>query len=165
MGGLGHGSWSNEYSQGPHVDTTGPYSALNYPHSQDLVRYAGNVGHDGVTHLTIGHTEHHGDQTHHGSHHMPVVSSPQLGYYPPAAPPQDLSNDDPLGLMDNVADPSQGNPGPVRSRMWDDEDEDFKRLASQYLNNPDSYVNHIRVRRRRSGGRKILISLEIDDEM
>ena len=51
----------------------------------------------------------------------------------------------------------------MRQRMWDDEDEDLKRLASQYLNNPGSYVNHIRVRRRRSGGRKVLIMLEIDD--
>jgi len=47
--------------------------------------------------------------------------------------------------------------------MWDDEDGDLKRLASQYLNSPGSYVNDFRVRRRRSGGRKVMILLEIDD--
>jgi len=47
--------------------------------------------------------------------------------------------------------------------MWDDEDEDLKRLASQYLRNPRSNVNHLHVSRGRSGGRKISIVLEIDD--
>jgi len=77
-----------------------------------------------------------------------------------------MNNDDPLGhmpLVDNVASPSRTSPSPVRSRMWDDEDGDLKRLASQYLNSPGSYVNDFRVRRRRSGGRKVMILLEIDD--
>jgi len=43
------------------------------------------------------------------------------------------------------------------------DDEDLKRLASQYLNNPDSYVNDLHASRGRSGGRKISIMLEIDD--
>jgi len=137
----GHGTWSNEHSQG-HVDLTGPYSALNHLHNQALAPHTNNVGLDGLT-PTIVHTEHHGDQT----HHMSIVSgSPQLEYLAPVAP--DLNNDDPLGhtpLEDNVAGPSRGSPSPVRSRMWDDEDEDLKRLASQYLNNPDSYVNRIRI--------------------
>jgi len=45
--------------------------------------------------------------------------------------------------------------------MWDDEG--LKRLASQYLNNPGSYVNDLHVSRGRFGGRKIVIMLEIDD--
>jgi len=69
-----------------------------------------------------------------------------------------------MPLVDSVAGPpSPRSPSPLRSRVWDDEDEDLKRLASQYLNNPGSFVNDFRVRRRRSGGRKILITLEIDD--
>jgi len=47
--------------------------------------------------------------------------------------------------------------------MSDDENEDLKRLASQYLNNPGSYISDLRMRRRLSGGRKILILLEIDE--
>jgi len=165
MGGPGHGSWSNKYPQG-HVDLTGPYSALNPPHDQALAPYTSNVGHDSLTHPTTDHTEYRGEQTHHGSHHMSIVlGPPQLEDYTPMAPLQDLNNDDPLGHMphaDNVAGPSRGSPSPVRSRMWDDEDGDLKRLASRYLNNPSSYVNEFRIRRRRSGGRKVSIMLEID---
>jgi len=43
------------------------------------------------------------------------------------------------------------------------DDEDLKRLVSQYLNDPGSYVNDLHVSRGRSGGRKISIILEIDD--
>jgi len=53
----------------------------------------------------------------------------------------------------------------MHSRMTDSDDEDLKRLASQYLDNPGSYVKDFRAQRRRSGGRKVLIVLEIDDEM
>jgi len=49
--------------------------------------------------------------------------------------------------------------------MTDSDDEDLKRLASQYLENPGAYVKDFRVRRRHSGGRKVLILFEIDDEM
>ena len=66
-----------------------------------------------------------------------------------------------MPLLDNVAGPTSERPIPVPSRMSDDED--LKRLASQYLNNPDSYVNDLHVSRGRSGGRKISIMLEIDD--
>jgi len=64
-------------------------------------------------------------------------------------------------LLDNVAGPTRERPIPMPSRMWDDEG--LKRLASQYLNNPGSYVNDLHVSRGRSGGRKIVIMLEIDD--
>jgi len=49
--------------------------------------------------------------------------------------------------------------------MSDLDHEDLKSLAGQYLDNPGSYVKDFRARRRRSGGRKVLIVLEIDDEM
>jgi len=53
----------------------------------------------------------------------------------------------------------------MHSRTSDSDDEDLKSRASHYLNNPGSYVYDLRVRRCRSGGRKVLILLEIDDEM
>jgi len=165
----GHGSWSDELSQGHRVDLAGPYSALNHPYNQTLAPYTSNAGHDGPTQAHPGLAEHHWDQTHHGGHHMPVLpGSPRLEYHALVAPLQDLNNDDPLGhmpLADNVVVPSPRSPSPVRSRMLDDENEGLKRLASRYLNNPGSYISDLRVRRRRSGGRKILILLEIDDEM
>ena len=40
-----------------------------------------------------------------------------------------------------------------------------KNLASHYLHNPDSRVSDLRTRRSRSGAVKVLILLEIDDEM
>jgi len=110
MGGPGHGSWSNEHSQGHRVDLTGAYSASNHPHNRALVPYTSNVGHDSLVHLTTvscffyfylvfmafplftvtslkGLTEHRGDQTHQGNHHMPVVpGSPRLEYHAPVAP-------------------------------------------------------------------------------
>jgi len=166
MGVPGQGPWSNEHPQGHRVDLAGPYSALDHPHNRALTPYTINVGYDGLTHPTTGLAEHREDQTHHGSHYMPVVpGSPRLEYHTPLAPLQDMNNDDPLDyvpLVDNVADPSRRNPGPVHSRMSDGEDEDLKRLASQYLNNPGSYVDDFRVRRH-SGGRKVLIVLEIED--
>jgi len=166
MGGPGHGSGSNEHLQNYRVDLTGP---SYYPHNQVLVPYTSNVGHDGLAHPTTGLPEHHGDQIHHDDHYMPIVSgSPRLEYHAPVAPVYDLNNDDPLGhmpLVDSVAGPSRRSPSPVRSRMWDDEDENLKCLASRYLNNPQagSYVNEFRVRRRRSGGRKVSITFEIND--
>jgi len=164
MGSSGHGSWSNEHPQGHRVDL-----ALNHLHNQALVPYTSNVGHDDQTYPTTGLAEHRGDQTHHGNHHMPVVlGSPQLEYHAPVAPVHDLNNDDPQGympLVDSVAGPSRRSPRLVRSGMWDDVDEDLKRLASRYLNNSQagSYVNEFRMRRRRSGGRKVSITFETDD--
>jgi hypothetical protein len=43
--------------------------------------------------------------------------------------------------------------------------EDLKRLASQYLHSPSTHVDKLRMRRRRPGGLKVLILLEIDDTM
>jgi len=64
-------------------------------------------------------------------------------------------------VLDNVAGPTRERPGTMPSRMSDDEG--LKRLISQYLNSPDSYVNDLHVSRGHSGGRKISIMLEIDD--
>jgi len=159
----GHGLRSDEHPQD--LTFTGPYSAMDNPNYPLPASYTGNVGIDDLPHLTTGLAGHYGDQTQDGGHHIPMIPGPpRLEYYVPMAP--DLNNDDPLGhmpLVDNVAVPSPRSPSPVPSRMSDDENEGLKRLASQYLNNPDSYVNDIRVRRRRSGGREISIILEIDD--
>ena len=43
--------------------------------------------------------------------------------------------------------------------------EDLKNLATQYLHNPGSHVDKLRMRRSRSGAVKVLILLEIDDTM
>jgi hypothetical protein len=40
-----------------------------------------------------------------------------------------------------------------------------KNLASHYLHNPGSRVSDLRTRRSRSGAVKVLILLEIDDDM
>jgi hypothetical protein len=40
-----------------------------------------------------------------------------------------------------------------------------KNLACHYLHNPGSRVNELRMRRSRSGAVKVLILLEIDDDM
>ncbi|KAH9964130.1 hypothetical protein BC827DRAFT_1375028 [Russula dissimulans] len=159
----GHGLRSDEHPQD--LTFTGPYSAMDNPNYPPLASYTSNVGIDDLPHPTTGLAGHYEDQTQDGGHHIPIgPGPPRLEYYSPMTP--DLNNDDLLGhmpLVDNVAGPSQRSPSPMRSRMSDDENEDLKRLASQYLNNADSYVSDIRVRRRRSGGRKISIILEIDD--
>ena len=64
-------------------------------------------------------------------------------------------------LLDNIAAPTRERPGAMPSGMSDDEG--LKRLISQYLNSPGSYVNDLHVSRGRSGGRKVSIVLEIDD--
>ena len=63
-------------------------------------------------------------------------------------------------LLDNVAGPTRERPGTMHSRMSDD---DLKRLISQYLNSPGSYVNDLHVSRDRSGVRKVSVVFEIDD--
>jgi len=161
----GHGLQSDEHPQD--LTFTGFYSAMDNPNYPPPASYTGNVGIDDLPHPTTGIAGHYasGDQTQDGGHHIPIgPGPPRLEYYPPMTP--DLNNDDLLGhmpLVDDVAGPSQRSPSPMHSRMSDDENEDLKRLASQYLNNADSYVSDIRVRRRRSGGREISMVLEIDD--
>jgi hypothetical protein len=59
-----------------------------------------------------------------------------------------------------MAGPSGGNISYVHPET--PPPEDLKRLASHYLNSPDSHVDKLRMRRRRSGGFKVLIVLEID---
>jgi len=108
MGSPGHGPWSEGHPQGHRVDLTDPYSTLNHPHNQALAPYTSNVGHDGLVYPTTvsclftylssrpplftvtslkGPSEHRGDQTHHGSHQMPVVPGPpRLEYHAPVAP-------------------------------------------------------------------------------
>jgi hypothetical protein len=74
-----------------------------------------------------------------------------LGRAPPSRPP-------------NVAGPSQGILDAVQHSGMSAA-EDLKRLASQYLHSPSTHVDKLRMRRRRSGGFKVLILLEIDDTM
>jgi hypothetical protein len=70
-------------------------------------------------------------------------------------------NDTPPGrapLLHHVS--SEGHPIPRISAA-----EDLKHLASQYLFRPGSHVDKLRMRRSRSGGFKVLILLEVEDEM
>jgi len=149
------------------LDLTGPYSAMDHRNYSLPAPSTGTVRGIDPPHLTADLAEHHGDQAHDGGYHTLIgPGPPRLGveYHAPVVP--DLNNDDPLVrmfLLDNIAGPPQGGPSPVRSRISDGESEDLKRLASQYLNNPNSYVNDFHVRRRLSGGREVLILLEIDD--
>ena len=64
----------------------------------------------------------------------------------------------------NVAGPSRGDLSLAHSGMSITEDLK-KNLASHYLHNPGSRVNDLRTRRSRSGAVKVLILLEIDDDM
>jgi hypothetical protein len=73
-------------------------------------------------------------------------------------------NDTPPGrppLLHHVS--SEGHPIPLYSRI--SAAEDLKHLASQYLFRPGSHVDKLRMRRSRSGGFKVLILLEVEDEM
>jgi hypothetical protein len=69
-----------------------------------------------------------------------------------------------IPLPHNVAGPSRGDPGLGHSGMSVTENLK-KNLASHYLHNPGSRVNDLRMRRSRSGAVKVLILLEIDDDM
>lgn len=61
-----------------------------------------------------------------------------------------------------MAGPSRGNnSGGVHLRT--SAEEDLKRLACQYLQNPSAHVDKLRMRRSRSGSFKVMILLEIDD--
>ncbi|KAH9964133.1 hypothetical protein BC827DRAFT_1154125 [Russula dissimulans] len=132
----------------------------NYP---PPVPYTGNMGVDDLPDPTTGLAEHHEDQTHDGRHHIPISPRPpQLEYYATMTP--DLNNDSTLGhmaLFEDVAGPTREGCSPMPSGMSDNEA--LKRLASQYLNNPGSYVSDLHVSHGCSGGRKISIILEIDD--
>jgi len=66
-------------------------------------------------------------------------------------------------LLHHVSGSSEGNHIPSRSRI--SAAEDLKYLASQYLFSPGSHVDKLRMRRSRSGGLKVLILLEVEDEM
>ena len=69
-----------------------------------------------------------------------------------------------IPLPHNVAGPSRGDLSVVRSGLSVTETLK-KNLASHYLHNPGSRVNDLRTRRSRSGAVKVLILLEIDDDM
>jgi hypothetical protein len=69
-----------------------------------------------------------------------------------------------IPLPHNVAGPSRGDPSLVHSGRSATETLK-KNLAGHYLHNPGSRVNDLRMRRSRSGTVKVLILLEIDDEM
>jgi len=157
----GHnGLWSDGYTQG--LNLPGPYPTMdnfNYP---PPASYPHNVGVDDLPHPTPGLAEYHGDRTHDARYYIPIAPGPlQIESYAPMAPLQELTDDDDVGhvpVLDNVAGPTQERPGPMPS-----DDEGLKRLISQYLNNPGSYVDDLHVSRGRSGGRKISITLEIDN--
>jgi len=67
----------------------------------------------------------------------------------------------PAALSHNIAGPSGANLGPVHSEL--PPAEDLKRIATHYLQSPDSHVDKLRMRRSRSGGFKVLILLEVDN--
>ena len=69
-----------------------------------------------------------------------------------------------IPLPHNVAGPSRGGPDVVHPGMSDTENLK-KNLASHYLHKPGSRANDLRMRRSRSGAVKVLILLEIDDDM
>ena len=64
----------------------------------------------------------------------------------------------------NVAGPSRGDLSLVHHGLSVTETLK-KNLASHYLHNPGSRVNDLRMRRSRSGAVKVLILLEIDNDM
>ena len=69
-----------------------------------------------------------------------------------------------IPLPHNVAGPSRGDLSLVHSEM--SVTENLKNnLASHYLHNPSSRISDLRTSRSRSGAVKVLILLEIDDDM
>jgi len=153
----GHGLLSDEHPQG--LNITGTYATMDNLNTPPPVPYTGNVGFDDQPRPITDLAEHRGNQTHDSRDHILIAPGP------PQLEPE-LIDDEHVGhvpILDNVPGPSQRSPSPVPSRLWDEEDEDLKHLASQYLNSPASYVRDIRMRRHRFGGRKISIILEVDD--
>jgi len=155
----GSGLWPNE-----HPPTANPYSAMNHPLQAP---YTSTTGHDNlpVPHTITQPAEYHGNQTNRDDYHVPIApGSLQLGYYAPMA--AEVPSGDPLRyapIPDNVAGPSRDNSSPVHSGISDDED--LKRLARRYLDNRGAHVDKLLVKRRFPSGRRVLILLEIDDEM
>jgi len=70
-----------------------------------------------------------------------------------------------IPLPHDVAGPSRGDLSMVHSGTMSVTENLKKNLASHYLHNPGSRVNDLRTRRSRSGTVKVLILLEIDDDM
>ncbi|KAH9979157.1 hypothetical protein BJV77DRAFT_967652 [Russula vinacea] len=145
LGGLDHESWPSGHL--PDVYSAGPYPAMNAP---PPARYNNSLGYDGLPHQAT---------------YIPTAAGPpQLEQYVPAIP---VHNDHPPGhvsLLHNIAGPSRGNPNLIHFET--SVSEELKNIASDFLHNPGSHVNKLRVRRSRSGAiSKVLILLEIDDTM
>ncbi|KAF8482429.1 hypothetical protein DFH94DRAFT_690645 [Russula ochroleuca] len=137
-------------------------------------RYIDSLGYDNlVPHLAMGPAEQQGNQSQcqpDGYHALgisqyipPAAGPPRLEQYVPAIPVLSDHPSSHVPLPHNIAGPSRGNPNTVH--FGTPVAEDLKNLASDYLHNPGSHVNKLRVRRSRSGAVKVLILLEIDDTM
>jgi len=165
VGGVGYDLSSDEHT--PRTTFTGPYSAMNHANFGPPARYTSEMGYPLQVAGLAERDMHHGIQSDRVNHllpiaqHVPLASRPpQLEYYAPLTPSQEMPNDGTISRAPspNVAGPSQGVPS-RKSAV-----EDLRQLASRYLHNPDSRVDKVRMKQsRRSGKVKVMILLEIDD--
>ncbi|KAI0281415.1 hypothetical protein BGY98DRAFT_958881 [Russula aff. rugulosa BPL654] len=168
VGSHDHEFWSNEHLPG--IDSAGPYPAVNHADALSPTRYTSTMGDEDPPHVAIGFGQRQLDAGHPTpgeiTQYIPInPGPPALEQYAPAIP--EVPNNYPasnIPLPHNVAGPSRGDPSLGHSGMSVTENLK-KNLASHYLHNPDSRVNDLRMRRSRSGAVKVLILLEIDDDM
>ncbi|KAI0281408.1 hypothetical protein BGY98DRAFT_1094890 [Russula aff. rugulosa BPL654] len=168
LGGRDHEVWSNEHLPG--IDSAGPYPAVNHVDALPPTRYTSTIGNEDPPRVNIGFGQRQLDANHPTpggiTQYIPTdLGPPPLEQYAPAIP--EVPNNYPtsnIPLPHNVAGPSQGDLGLVHSGMSVTENLK-KNLASHYLHNPGSRVSDLRTRRSRSGAVKVLILLEIDDDM
>jgi len=167
LGGRDHEHWSNEHLPG--IDSAGPYPAVNHADALPPTRYTSTMGNEDTPHVAIDLGQRQLDTDHStpgNTQYFPIVPGPPpLEQYAPAIP--EVPNNYPTGNIPhphNVAGPSRGDLSLVHSGMSVTENLK-KNLASHYLHNPSSRVNDLRARRSRSGAVKVLILLEIDDDM
>ncbi|KAI0297547.1 hypothetical protein B0F90DRAFT_1819151 [Multifurca ochricompacta] len=149
-----------------------PVNYLNYPSSP--AHYTANAGvYNGPAPPVTGPVEPYIYQGNHCAgyppfgivQHFPVAPGPsQVGYNVPLGPM--IPNDSVVGWVPpppNVAGPSREipNSNPVSSEMI--AEDELKRLARRYLQNPESRVDRVRMRQSGSGRFKVMIMLEIDN--
>ncbi|KAI0261706.1 hypothetical protein BGY98DRAFT_1192706 [Russula aff. rugulosa BPL654] len=159
-----HEAWSNEHLPG--IDSAGHYPAVNHADALPPTRYTSAMGSEDPPHVAIGLDQRRLDAGRPTPGEVTPIGPgpPPLEQYAPAIP---VPNNYPAGnvpLPHNVAGPSRGDLNLVHSGMSVTETLK-KNLAGHYLHNPGSRVNDLRMRRSRSGAMKVLILLEIDDDM
>jgi len=173
LGGRDHELWSNGHLPG--IDSAGPYPVVN--HTFPPIRHTGTMENEDPAHVAIGLGQHRRNQSQHQldadhptstpgiTQYIPIdPRPPPLEHYAPAIPEVPNWPTGNIPLPHDVAGPSRGDMSQVHSGRIVTENLK-KNLAGHYLYDPGSRVNDLRMRRSRSGTVKVLILLEIDNDI